>query len=119
MEFDAPGAPAHTRTLAISLTQAGSGRIEVSGAILDLRKRGLVPMAGDLQTAGLIHDMRVRAQIEVDPPRVRSMAAEQPRVAFEPSVGTAGECCRDPRARTARAGPSPRRSEGRAAARTC
>ena len=90
------GAPAHTRALDVALYQAEPGRLAARGLILDLRKRGLVPMAGDLQAAGVIHRMSVDAQIELDGPRLHSIRAEQPDVAFEPSPGTGGECCRDP-----------------------
>jgi hypothetical protein len=90
------GAPAHTRTLDVALFQAQPGRLAARGLILDLRKRGLVPMAGDLQTAGVVHRMGVEAELDLEGPRIRAIRAEQPDVAFEPSEGTGGECCRDP-----------------------
>lgn len=101
MELEATGAPAHTRTLVVSLAKIAGGRALASGAIVDVRKRGLVPMASDLQTAGVIHDMRVRAEIALSPPRVASIGVEQANVAFEPSLATGGECCRDPGPRIA------------------
>lgn len=101
MEIDASGAPVHTRTLVVSLVQQGPGRVLASGAIIDLRKRGLVPMASDLQTAGVIHDMRVRAEIALAPARIAAISVEQPHVAFEPSLATGGESCRDPGPRIA------------------
>jgi hypothetical protein len=96
MELEATGAPAHTRTLVVTLAQIAPGRIDASGAIVDVRKRGLVPMASDLQTAGVIHDMRVRAEIALPPPRITAVRVEQANIAFEPSLATGGECCRDP-----------------------
>ncbi|TMA34927.1 MAG: DUF2889 domain-containing protein, partial [Deltaproteobacteria bacterium] len=96
MEFEAIGAPAHTRTLVISLVRIGGDRIDASGSIVDVRKRGLVPMASDLQTAGVIHDMRVHAEIALEPARIAAISVEQANVAFEPSLATGGECCRDP-----------------------
>lgn len=96
MEIATAGAPAHTRTLDLSLARDGADGVAARGAILDLRKRGLVPMAGDLQTAGVIHDMRVAARLASDPPRFTALAVEQPSVAFEASPATGGECCRDP-----------------------
>ena len=101
MEIEAIGAPAHTRTLVVSLAKIADGRVDASGAIVDVRKRGLVPMASDLQTAGVIHDMRVRAEIALPPPRVAAIRVEQANVAFEPSLATGGECCRDPGPRIA------------------
>jgi hypothetical protein len=96
MEIEVTGAPAHTRTLVVSLAQSSAGQLEATATLLDLRKRGLVPMAADLQTAGVVHAMRLRARIASQPPRLVSLRAEQPSVAFEPSPATGGECCRDP-----------------------
>jgi len=101
MELEAIGAPAHTRTLVVSLAQLAPDRALASGAIVDVRKRGLVPMASDLQTAGVIHDMRVRAEIALSPARVAAISVEQAHVAFEPSLATGGESCRDPGPRIA------------------
>lgn len=88
--------PAHTRTLVVHLEHAAPSCWRAQGVILDLRKRGLVPMAGDLQTAGVIHHMRVDAEIDVERRWLTSMRADQPSVAFEAAPGTGGECCRDP-----------------------
>jgi hypothetical protein len=101
MELEAIGAPAHTRTLVVSLAQLAPDRIDASGTIVDVRKRGLVPMASDLQTAGMIHDMRVRVELSLSPARVAAISVEQANVAFEPSLATGGECCRDPGPRIA------------------
>src|SRR5207247_5505829 len=51
------------------------------------------------QTGGVIHDMRVRAEIALGPQRIAAISVEQANVAFEPSLATGGESCRDPRAR--------------------
>lgn len=99
MEFDVRGGPAHTRTLTVRVEHAAPGRWIARGVLLDLRKRGLVPMAGDLQTAGIIHHMRVEAEIDTARALLLRVGAEQPSVAFEASPGTGGECCRDPLAR--------------------
>jgi hypothetical protein len=99
MEIEARGAPAHTRTLSVGLYQDDAAHLLARGLVIDLRKRGLVPMAGDLQTNGVIHEMRVDARVQKKGPRVAWIRAEQPHVAFEPSAGTGGECCRDPVAR--------------------
>jgi Protein of unknown function (DUF2889) len=101
MELEVIGAPAHTRTLVVSLAQLDRDRVLASGTIVDVRKRGLVPMASDLQTAGVIHDMRVRAEIALSPARIAAISVEQANVAFEPSLATGGECCRDPGPRIA------------------
>ena len=63
------------------------GHLAVDGVVLDLRKRGLVPMGGDLQTAGVIHHMKVAARVDTGGPGFEWIRAEQPTVAFEASPG--------------------------------
>jgi hypothetical protein len=96
MRIDARGTPSHTRTLSVAVLHDDARRVQVHGTVIDLRKRGLVPMAGDLQTAGVIHLMHVDAQVLREGPTLEAIRADQPQVAFEPSAGTGGECCRDP-----------------------
>lgn len=96
MEIPAEGSPVHTRVLAVGVDQGGPGEVLASGHLLDLRKRGLVAMAGQLQTAGVIHDMKVRAAVDVAGPSITRMDAQQDSVAFEATPATGGECCRDP-----------------------
>jgi hypothetical protein len=96
MEFEARGGPAHTRTLGVRVECVGPGRWLARGVLLDLRKRGLVPMGGDLQTAGVIHHMRVELELDLRRGVLGQVRAEQPSVAFEATPGTGGECCRDP-----------------------
>jgi hypothetical protein len=93
---DTRSGPVHTRMLTVRVEQRAPSGWSARGAILDLRKRGLVPMARDLQTAGVIHHMRVEAEIDVSRAQLVRIRAEQPSVAFEASPGTGGECCRDP-----------------------
>ncbi|HXK24785.1 MAG TPA: DUF2889 domain-containing protein [Myxococcota bacterium] len=93
---DTRSGPVHTRMLAVRVEERAPSRWSAHGVILDLRKRGLVPMARDLQTAGVIHHMRVEAEIDVSRAELVRIRAEQPTVAFEASPGTGGECCRDP-----------------------
>lgn len=96
MEIEALGTPSHTRTFSIGICHDGADHVRAGGVILDLRKRGLVPMAGDLQTSGVVHHMRVDARVAREGPSFETLTAEQPSVAFEASEGTGGECCRDP-----------------------
>lgn len=96
MEIEARGNPSHTRTLSVGIFHEDAAHVVARGVILDLRKQGLVPMAGDLQTAGLIHHMTVEARVARAGATLVHVSAEQPTVAFEPSEGTGGECCRDP-----------------------
>ncbi|HJQ84315.1 MAG TPA: DUF2889 domain-containing protein, partial [Candidatus Binatia bacterium] len=96
MRLDATGHPVHTRGLGVALTARADGKLDVHGRVLDLRKRGVVPVAGDLQRAGVIHDMRLAGRIDPATRLLEAVGAEQPSVAFEPTAATGGESCRDP-----------------------
>jgi hypothetical protein len=96
MRLEASGYPLHTRALAVSLVARPDGKLDVEGRILDLRKRGFVPVAGDLQGSGIIHDMRLAGVIDPATALLERLTAEQRSVAFEPSAVTGGESCRDP-----------------------
>lgn len=96
MHLDLRGHPLHTRALAITLAQRGDDRLDVHGELLDLRKRGFVPVAGDLQPSGLVHHMLLDGVVDPRTATLDEIAARQPAVAFEPSAVTAGESCRDP-----------------------
>lgn len=96
MRLDLRGEPLHTRTLGVTMTQRADGRLDAAGLLLDLRKRGFVPVGGDLQPAGVVHEMLLDGI--VDPatiPTLASLAVRQPHVAFEASALTRGETCRD------------------------
>ncbi len=101
MQLDVAGHPLHTRALSIVLAQGVDGRLDVHGTILDLRKRGFVPIAGDLQSSGIIHQMTLDGVIDPATATLESLTATQPHVAFEPSPATGGESCRDPIGRIA------------------
>jgi hypothetical protein len=93
--------PLHTRALSVSLDAAADGMLAARASLIDIRKTGVVPVGGDLGTPGLVHHMWLEAAIDPRGPRLRSLQAHQPKVAFEPSVLTGGESCRDPAARVA------------------
>lgn len=96
MQLEARGDPLHTRSLTVTLTHRADGRLDVRAGILDLRKRGFVPVAGELQPAGVVHDMHLGGIIDPVTATLAELAAEQRSVAFEPSAVTQGESCRDP-----------------------
>ena len=96
MDLCVRGHPLHSRSLSVTLLQREDGRLDVFGEVLDLRKRGFVPVAGDLQPSGIVHQMQLRAVVAPESARLESLAAAQPAVAFEPSALTQGESCRDP-----------------------
>ena len=101
MRLDASGHPLHTRSLSVVVTARPDARLDVDGIVLDVRKRGFVPVAGDLQGAGLIHDMRLAAVVDPDRGVLERLGADQRSVAFEASAATGGESCRDPIGRIA------------------
>jgi len=96
MRLDATGHPLHTRALAVTIATRTDGRLDVAGYVLDVRKRGLVPVAGDLQGPGVVHDMQLAGTIDPATGILERLAAEQRSVAFEASATTRGESCRDP-----------------------
>jgi hypothetical protein len=82
--------------LTVELHAAGGGDAVARGQVLDLRKRGLVPVPGSLQLPGVIHHMTLRAHVAGGARVLARLEVEQPAVAFEPSESTGGESCRDP-----------------------
>jgi len=96
VELNVRGHPLHTRLLSVTLSQRADARLDAFAEIVDLRKRGFVPVAGELQSSGIVHHMQLRGVVEPASARLVALAAAQPAVAFEPSALTAGECCRDP-----------------------
>lgn len=96
MLLDLAGHPLHTRALAVTVRQRDAAHVDAAAYVLDLRKRGFVPVGGDLQSSGIIHHMEIRATVRVDERRVVAIDAAQPTVAFEASTVTGGESCRDP-----------------------
>src|SRR5262245_52618545 len=99
MRLEVRGHPLHTRALSIALTERADGKLDVASYVLDLRKRGFVPVAGDLQTSGIVHHMRLDGIVDPQSRVLERIEASQPSVAFEPSALSRGESCRDPIAR--------------------
>jgi hypothetical protein len=96
MRLAVHGHPLHSRVLSITLRRRDDGRLDARGELLDLRKRGFVPVAADLQTSGVVHQMSIDAVVDAATAVIESIAAEQPAVAFEAAAVTGGESCRDP-----------------------
>jgi hypothetical protein len=90
------GTPVHTRGLTLLVSELGDGRVRALGRVVDLRKSGFNPMFGDVQPAGLIHDMDIDAEVDLASGRLEKLATAQRRVAVEPAPSTQGESCRDP-----------------------
>lgn len=96
VELNVRGHPLHTRLLSVTLSQRADGRLDAFAEVVDLRKRGFVPVAGRLQPSGIVHHMQLRGVVDPASARLEALSAAQPAVAFEPSALTRGECCRDP-----------------------
>lgn len=96
MHLDVAGHPLHSRALGVTLSARDDGRLDVRGTVLDLRKRGFVPVGGDLQPSGIVHLMTVDGVVDAATARLDAIAATQPAIAFEASAVTEGESCRDP-----------------------
>jgi len=95
MQLEARGLPIHTRTLSVTLAAAPAPQVSFAAYVLDLRKRGFVPVAGDLQGTGIIHHMLLDGEIDAGRREVARIAARMPTVAFEASAASEGESCRD------------------------
>jgi hypothetical protein len=95
MHLAVNGHPLHSRALSVTITQGEGGHFDVASYLLDLRKRGVVPVAGDLQPAGVIHHMQLSAVVDPQTKALSRISAAQPAVAFEASATTEGESCRD------------------------
>ncbi|MDG2307239.1 MAG: DUF2889 domain-containing protein [Candidatus Binatia bacterium] len=95
MTFSARGIPIHTRSLSTTLREGAGGAVAFDGYVLDLRKRGAVPVGGYIQGPGIIHHMQLSGTVDRTVPAYREIEAQMPSVAFEASPGTGGESCRD------------------------
>ena len=99
MKLAVSGHPLHTRSLSVTMRQLGDGEHRIDAAVLDLRKCGFVPVAGFLQTSGIVHHMLIDAAIDPKTRIFSKFSASQLTPAFEPSALTQGEHCRDPLSR--------------------
>ncbi len=107
MNFALRGIPIHTRTLAVTLRHESSAEVGFAGYVLDLRKRGFVPVAGDLQGPGILHHMEVHGAIDRPSLALGRVAARMPTVAVEATPASRGESCRDLMARVEALGGTP------------
>ena len=101
MRFESAGEPAHTRCLSIELSQGEPGSVEFRADILDLRKAGLMQLAGRVAGAGIIHRMEVTGAFASDTATITRIEWQQSHVMHEANRVTKGECCRDPMGRLA------------------
>lgn len=88
-----PLSPLHTRLLNVRLSWGENGERIVEGRIVDVRKRGLVPLLGKLQAPGVVHDMTVRVRLQGDDLSVAAIEPVMAAYPFAPRPRTAGEAC--------------------------
>lgn len=87
--------PLHTRMISLRLAWGDDGCLMAHGRIFDLRKRGIVPLAGKLQGPGVVHDMAVRLQLDYPSLRIHSIEPSMSAFPFAPGPATRGEGCPD------------------------
>ena len=68
------GHPVHTRIFSVELSRGEGAKLHALGKIIDMRKCGWVPTAGELQTAGFIHDMAIEAVVDRFGPEKHELA---------------------------------------------
>ncbi len=95
MDLALSGFPLHTRLQTVAALRGEEGNVSVDARLLDVRKRGFVPVGADLQTSGIIHQMSLRAALDLDGGALTDVETAMAVPAFEPSPLTRGESCRD------------------------
>jgi len=79
--------------LSLRLVWGDAGEIIADGRIVDLRKRGLVPLLGKLQGPGVVHDMAVRLRLRADDGTIVAIEPSMSAYPFAARPRTAGEAC--------------------------
>ncbi|MFI5398569.1 MAG: DUF2889 domain-containing protein [Candidatus Binatia bacterium] len=87
--------PLHTRMISLRLVWGEADTVVADGRIFDLRKRGIVPMAGKLRGPGVVHDMAARLELEYPGLRIRSVEPSMTAFPFAAGPMTLGEGCSD------------------------
>ena len=101
MKLDVAGEPAHTRCLAVALVQGSGESVGFRADILDLRKAGLMDLAGRIASPGIIHKMELRGAFSSGTGEIERIEWDQSHVMHEANRATKGESCRDPMGRLA------------------
>jgi hypothetical protein len=99
MTSEISGEPLHTRCLAIAFSQGTGASIDFRADIFDLRKSGLMELAGRIASAGIIHKMELHGAFCGESGRLDRIEWSQSHVMHEANRSTKGECCRDPMGR--------------------
>ena len=96
MKLEVSGEPIHTRCLSVALKQGLADFVDFRADILDLRKGGLMELAGRVTMAGIIHKMELTGCFAAESGRLERIDWAQSHVMHEPNANSRGECCRDP-----------------------
>jgi hypothetical protein len=83
----------HTRLVTLRLTWADGGTVLADGRLVDIRKRGIVPLAGALRGPGVVHDMGVRVWVDPQDLSIRRIEPAMRAYPFAPSSRTCNEGC--------------------------
>jgi hypothetical protein len=81
--------------ITLRLSWAGEDQVLAEGRLVDLRKRGIVPLAGTIQGPGVVHDMAARLWFDRSSLRIQRLEPVMSAYPFAPSLQTAGEGCPD------------------------
>ncbi|MFN8627729.1 MAG: DUF2889 domain-containing protein [Candidatus Binatia bacterium] len=87
--------PLHTRKITLRFVWGAPGFLIVDGRLMDLRKRGIMPIAGKLRGPGIIHDMAVRMELTYPSLEIRGIQPTMSAFPFVASRATRGEGCPD------------------------
>lgn len=96
MKLEVSGEPIHTRCLGIALSQGADDLVDFRADILDLRKGGLMELAGRVTMAGIIHKMELTGSFAAESGRLERIEWAQSHVMHESNAISKGESCRDP-----------------------
>ncbi|MBI3783080.1 MAG: DUF2889 domain-containing protein [Deltaproteobacteria bacterium] len=81
--------------LSLRIAWGAADSVVAEGRILDLRKRGVVPMLGKLQGPGVVHDMAVRMVVDPRALLIREIQPVMSAFPFTAAAATRGEGCPD------------------------
>ena len=87
--------PLHTRMISLRLVWGEPETVVADGRIFDLRKRGIVPMAGKLRGPGVVHDMAVRLTLTYPDLCIGAVSSSMTAFPFAGGPLTQGEGCPD------------------------
>ena len=67
--------PLHTRVITVRLLYGGPDTVTAEAELIDLRKRSIVPLGASLRGPGVVHHMRLRADVDIETRSIAAIAA--------------------------------------------